>query len=127
MTYAWRNNVEHFRFQDVCTGINVFASRFVRFGLLEKTSNTSDTFSFHDAVGTRIFDRCQDDGTERIAILVFTNDGFQMQASEDNAVEDNGGSANQIFGTLVRTRSAHRLQLDRALKLHTKLGTVADM
>src|SRR2546430_15659352 len=86
MTYAWRNKVEHFRFQDVCTGINVFASRFVRFGLLEKTPNTSVTFSFHDAVGTRIFDRCQDDGSERIAILVFTNDGFQIQRSEERRV-----------------------------------------
>src|SRR3989475_12984724 len=102
MTYAWRNKVEHFRFQDVCTGINVFASPFVRFGLLDKTRNTSVTFSFHDAEGTRISDRCQDDGSERIAILVFTNDGFQIQGSEDIAVEDSGGFANQILGKFVR-------------------------
>src|SRR5437660_12476960 len=101
MTYALRNKIEHFRFQDVCAGINVFASCFVGLGFLEKTPNAPVIFSFHNAVCTWVVDRCQHDGGDCIAISVLTDNGLQIQVSQDIAVEDNGGLANQILSELV--------------------------
>src|SRR5207244_333439 len=68
-----------------------------------------------------------DDGGDCLAIFVVANNGLQIQVSEDIAVEDNGGFANQILGKFVCSGSAHRLRLDRVLKLHPKLGTVAEL
>ena len=58
MIYALRNKVEHFRFQDVGTGINVLASRFVGLGFLEKTP---DVPPFID--GSSIGPKLSPDGT----------------------------------------------------------------
>src|SRR5260370_489989 len=127
MTYALRNKIEHLRFQYVGTGINVLASRFVRLGLLEKTPDAPVIFSFHDAVGARVVDRCQDDGGDCLAIFVLAYNGLQIQVSEDIAVEDNGGLANQVLSELVGTGSAHRLRLDRVFQLDAKVGTIAEL
>src|SRR5260370_25684133 len=62
-----------------------------------------------------------------MAIVVFTNDGLQIQVSQDIAIENNGRFANQFLRELVRSGGAHRLQLDHVFKLYTKFGTVAEL
>src|SRR5215213_6536740 len=101
MVFARRNQVEHLRLKYVSPCVDRVDGNLIGLGLFQKTTYATVLLGLHQSVGRRILNRGEHDRGNRLSLVVFAYDRFEVKVCQHVAVEDDRSLAYQVFGELV--------------------------
>src|SRR5215510_12388665 len=121
MAFTMWNQIEDLRLEDVSAGVDVLAGCFVWAGFFQEASHMSVILGFNDAVSAGVLDRSKNNRGHCVSLFMLANDGFQIQISQNVAVENHRWFANQVFGKLICSSSTHRLRFNGVPEINAEL------